>query len=306
MGNLNALIREETISFPSKTHKKTARSIGSSAVRIVEIRKIYTTKREILILLLESQRAKKEAEIVTRVERNLKFITNSLKTFFQAYKANVTSYSADVVNRKKTLDNNAIIQYVLPTVQLQQLEMEMKNEIQQEINLVFGVKSLKIAAIKSNVDELVHHQHEQNIDRLLSEYRKAIFVAQHMTTVANKVWDQCLDTFDLPPIVNKVVKKFKIGSLFMNTVNCRPSHQLGCCRREIEKYLTGILINVENEINQDMRKTTAKVFYELYDQTIASDFENQLAVLMTQSHQQVVKKRRKSSLYLLKQADVSL
>lgn len=305
MGHMNSLIRQEKISSPSKTKTVTAKSIGSLAVTIVDIRKNYKKNREMLIELLERKRDKKEAEVVTIVEHYLNLITQSLKGFFEENKVNIASYAAEIVNRKKTLDHKGIFQQVLPRVQLEQLQMDIKHEIQQEIQFLFGVKSLKIAGIKSNVDELVHHQ-QQDIDILISEYRKAVFVAEHMTIVANNLWDQCLDTFNFSPIVKQVVKKFEIGSIFINTVNCRPGDQLLYYRREIEKYLTGVMINIENRMNQDMRDTTAKVFYELYDQTIATCFEKRLAFLMAKDNKNVVKKRGKTHLYLLKQADVSI
>jgi len=306
MGNMNSLIKQDVISFPSKTKIRMIKNIGSMVVKIVDIYKIYRNKREILILLLESKNAKKEAEVVAVVEHHLNLITNRLNEFFVGNQANIASYAAAIVTNKKTLDHKEVFQEVLHREQLEKLEMDIKHEIQHAINLLFGVKSLKIAGIKLNVDALVHDQHQQDIDILLSEYRKSVFVAKHMTTVANKVWDKCLDTLNLSFMVEKVVRKFKIGNVFISAVHCRPEDQLRSCRREIENYLTGVMINMENRINQDMRDTTAKVFYELYDQTIASDFENRLALLMAKDNKQIVKKTKKTSLYLLKQANVSL
>lgn len=305
MGNMNALIRQEKILFSSKTKTVTAKSITSMAVTIVDIRKIYRSNREMMIILLERKQAKKEAEVVTSVEHYLTLITKSLQDFFEENKTNIASYAAEIVNRKKKLDHKRIFQQVLPRAELEQLQMDIKHEIQQEIQTLFGVRSLKIAGMKWNVDELVHQQHKQNIDRLLSEYRKAIFVAEHMTTVANKIWDQCLDTYNFSPMVEKVVKKFEIGSSFMSTVNCQPEDQLLSCQREIEQYLTGVMINIENRMNQDMRDTTAKVFYELYDQTIARCFEKRLALLVAKDNRNMAPRRGKTPLYLLKQADVS-
>jgi len=305
MGDIASLMIQDNISYPSKVKMVTAKKIGCMAVPIVDMRKIYKNNTEMLILLLEGKRAKKEAEVVNIVEYYVSYITNSLKELFAANRGNVASYAAEIANRKKTLDHKIVFQQILPREQLDQLQMEIKQEIQQEIEMLFGVKSLNIAGIKSNVDELVHLQHNQDIDILLSEYHKAIFVAEHMTIVANKVWDQCLGTLNLPPAVEKVVKKFKIGSIFINTVNCRPKDQLLNCQRETEKYLTGVMINVENRMNQDMRDTAAKVFYELYDQTIASCFDKRLALLMAKDNNPVVKKRSRAPLFLLKQANVS-
>ncbi|MBC8015841.1 MAG: hypothetical protein H7X79_08865 [Sporomusaceae bacterium] len=306
MGNMNALMSQEKLSFSSKTKRVTVKNIDSMAVTIVDIRTMYRNNREMLMVLLERKRAKKEAEVVTIVENYLNLITKRLKDFFEENKVNIASYAAEIINRKKKLDPKGIFQEVISRAELEQLQMDIKNEIQQEIHTLFGVKSLEIAGIKSNVDELVHHQHKNDIEILLSEYRKAVFVAEHMTTVANKVWDQCLDAFNLSPMVEKIVKKFEIGSIFMNTVNCRPEDQLLSCRREIEKHLTGVMINIENRMNQHMRNTTAKVFYELYDQTIARCFEKRLAFLMTKDNKEVARKRGKTQLKLVKQANVSL
>ena len=305
MGHMSSLMKQEDISFPSKIKTLTAKKIGSIAVKIVDIHKIHKNDREILIVLLENQHAKKEAEVVHIVENYLSLITTSLKELFAGNHTTIVSYATAIGNRKLSLDHKVIFQQLLPKVKLEQFEMDIKQKIQQEIETLFGVKSLKIASIKSKVDELVYHQQSQDIDMLLSEYRKAIFVAQHMTTVGNKVWDHCLGTFDLPFIPEKVVKKFKIGSLFINIVNCRPENQVQCYQQEIERYLTGVMINIENRINQEMRETTAKVFYELYDQTIASSFDKRLAVLMTGDRSYMVKKKGRAPLYLLKQANIS-
>lgn len=306
MGNMNALIRQENLLFSSKTKMVTVKNIDSMAVTIVDIRKMYRNNREMLVVLLERKRANKEAEVVSIVENYLNFITKSLKDFFEESKVNIASYAAEIVNKKMKLDTKGIFQQVLPRAELEQLQMDIKHEIQQEIHTLFGVKSLEIAGIKSNVDELVHHQHKDDINILLSEYRRTVFVAEHMTAVANKVWDQCLDSYNFSPMVEKAVKKFEIGNIFMSTVNCQPEDQLLSCRREIEKYLTGVMINIENRMNQDMRNTTAKVFYELYDQTIVSCIEKRLALLVTKNNKKVPPKRRNTPLYLLRQADVSL
>jgi len=306
MENANALIRQDNISIPSKAKTVTPRNIGSMAVAIIDISKIYRNKKEMLIVLLERKQAKKEAEVVTIVEHCLNFITKSLNDFFEGNKAHIASYTAEIINRQKALDHNGIFQQVIPRAQLEQLETDIKHEIQQKIYLLFGVKSLKVAGIKSNVDELVHLQHNPEIEILFSEYRRAIFVAKHMTTFANKLWDQCLGTFNLPLMVEKVVKNFKLGSIFINTVNCRPEDQLLCYRREVEKYLTGVMINIENQMNQDMRETTAKVFYELYDQNIFDYSEERIASLVVKDNKKVVRKREKTPLYLLKQANISL
>lgn len=306
MGNMNALIKQENLSFSSKTKRVATKNIDSMAVNIVDIRKMYRNNQEMLIVSLERKRAKKEAEVVTIVENYLNLITKSLKDLFEKNKINIASYAAEIVKRKRKVDYKVIFQQVLPRAELVQLQMDIKHEIQQEIHTIFGVKSLEIAGIKSNVDELVPHQHKKDIDILLSEYCKAVFIAEHMTTVANKLWDQSLDTFKLPPMVTKVAKKFQLGSIFMRTVNCRPEDQLLSCQREIEKQLTGVMINIENRINQEMRNTTAKVFYELYDQIIASCFEKRLALLVAKDNKKMTPIKGKTPLHLLKQANVSL
>ncbi|GMB02236.1 hypothetical protein [Pelosinus sp. IPA-1] len=306
METMSALIRQEDLSFSSKTKIINVKSIDSMAVDIVDIRKMHRNNKEMRMVSLERKRAKKEAEVVTIVENYLNLITKNLKDLFEKNKINITSYAAEIVNRKKKVDHKEIFQQVLPITELEQLQMDIKHEIQQEIHTLFGVKSLEIASIKSNVDKLIPHQHKKDIDILLSEYRRAVFVAEHMTTVANKLWDQCLDTFKLPPMATKVAKKFELGSIFMKTVNCRPKDQLRSCQREIEKQLTGVMINIENRINQDMRNTTTKVFYELYEQTIAPCFEKRLALLVTKDNSKAVVIREKTPLHLLKQANVSL
>jgi len=292
MGNVNSLIVAENLSFSLKNKVVTVKTIGSLAMTIVDVRRMYQSKREMLMMLLEHRRAKKEAEVVAVVERCLCLIRERLKDFFENDKKKIHLYAMQVVYTNSKIDNKELFQEVLREEKLRNLQMELKNEIQQEIQLLFNVKSLTLAGSKSSLDELVDHL---NINVLLSEYQKTIFVAKHMTTVANTLWDQCLDTLKIPNIIKKVIKKFPLGSMFIKTTNCQPENQLMSCQREIEKYLTGVMMNVEYRIHQEMSDTVVRVFYGLYDQAIASYFDQRLALLENSDNTAV---RRKKFLYI--------
>jgi hypothetical protein len=301
MGNVNSLTIAENLSFSLKTKVVTVKNIGSLAMNIVDVRKMYRSKRQMLITLLEHQRAKKEAEVVAVVEHCLCLIRGRLKDFFESNKKKINLYAMQIMNTNQKVDNKGLFQQVLDGAKLKHLQMEIKNEIQQEIQLLFDVKSLTLAGNNPSFDELVDHQ---NINALLSEYRKTIFVSKHMTTVANAVWDQCLDTLNVSHMIGKVIKKFALGSIFINIVNCQTKSQLIGCQREIERYLTGVMINIEHQIYQETSDTVVKVFYELYDQTVASYFDKYLALLEARDNKNSGKE--KTSLYVLKQAYISL
>jgi len=287
MENRNWSIRQGIVLFPSKT-------INSVAVNRVNMRKIYRNKREMLILLLEGKRAKKEAEVANRVEHCLNLISKTISKFFAQQQVYIGSYATQIANKRWTVKQINIFQRMLSSAPLQQLQMNLKHEIQQEFQLLFGVTSLKIAGIKWDVDELV--QHQQDVERQFAEYCKAILVAEYMTILANKVGEQCLSTLNCPPIFEKVAKKFKIGSIFISAVDCQPEEQILRYQREIKKYLTGAMTNIENRINQDMRAITAKAFYDLYDQTMASCFEKKLALLVARDNNQVAQKQKKNGI----------
>jgi hypothetical protein len=301
MGNVNSLIIEEKFSFSVKTRVVTVKTIGSLAIPIIDIRKMYRSRKEMLITLLEQQRAEKEAEVVTAVEHCLHLIRERLNNFFKENKKSINLYAIQIMNRKKKIDNKGLFQQVINEKELAHLQIEIKKEIQQEIQLLFAVKSLTLAGSNPSFDALIDHQ---NINTLLSEYRKTIFVAKHITTAANTIWDQCLDTLNVPNIIGKVIKKFALGSIFVSTVNCQAKDQSISCQREIEKYLTGVMMNIEHQIYQEMSGTVVKVFYELYDQIIASYFDKHVALVEAKDNKNSGKE--KISLYLLKQAYMSL
>jgi len=300
MSNVNSLIIEENLSFSLKTRVVTVKNIGTLAMTIIDARKMYRSKRAMLITLLEYQRAKKEAEVVTVVEHCLHLIRERLNDFFQKNKKKIDLYALQLMNTNQKVDNKELFQQVLPEEELRHLQMEIKNEIQQEIQLIFAVKSLTLAGSNPNFDELVDHQ---NMNILLLEYRKAILVSKHMTTAANTAWDQCIDTLNVPNMIRKVIKKFALGSIFINTVNCQTKNQFIGCQREIKRYLTGVMMNIEHQIYQEMSGTVVKVFYELYDQTIASYFDKHLALLENRDSKS--SRNEKTSLYLLKQVCIS-
>jgi hypothetical protein len=292
MRNVNSLIIEENLSFSVETRVLNVKTIGCLAMTIVDVRKMYRSKREMLITLLEQQQTKKEAEVVTVVEHCLRLIRKRLSNFFEHNKKKINLYARQIMSTNKKVDNKGLFQQVLDGEGLRHLQLEIKNEIQQEIQLLFDVKSLLLAGNNTSVEDLVDHQ---NMNILLFEYRRTIFVAKHMTTAANTVWDQCLDTLNVSNIIGKVIKKFPLGSIFIKTVNCQLEDQLIGCQRELERYLTGVMMNIEHRIYQEMSDTVAKVFYELYDETVTSYFDKRLGLLEARGNKTV---RRKKYLYI--------
>ena len=67
MGHMDVLIKQESRSSSLNTKTITAKKIGSTAVTIVDMRRMYRNNREMLMILLERKRANKEAEVVTMV-----------------------------------------------------------------------------------------------------------------------------------------------------------------------------------------------------------------------------------------------
>lgn len=288
MRNENSLIIVEDPSFSVEYRMLNAMSISSLPMKIVDVRKLYRSKREMLIMLLEQQQTTREAEVVSVVENCLRLIRERLRNFFEHNKKKINLYAIKIISTNKKVDNEGLFQQVLDEEGLIRLQLEIKNEIQQEIQLLFDVKSLLLAGNHTSIEDLVDHQ---NMNRLLLEYRKTIFVAKHMTTAADTAWDQCLDTLNISKLIGKVIKKFPLGSIFIKTVNCQAEDQRISCQRELERYLTGVMMNIEHRIYQKMSNTVTKVFYELYDETVVSYFNKRLAGLETKGNKAARRKK---------------
>jgi hypothetical protein len=291
MGNVNVLIIEENLSFSVQSRGGTVKKIGFPDMTIVDMRKRVRNKREMLITLLKQQQTKKEAEVVIVVEHCLCLIRERLNSFFDHNKKKINLYAVQIMSTNEKINNKGLFQQVFDGEGLRHLQMGLKKEIQQEIQLLFDVKSLLLAGSNINVEDLLDHQ---NVNRLLYEYRRTIFVAKHMTAAANTVWDQCLDTLDVSNIIGKVLKKFPLGSIFIKAVNCQPEDQFINCQRELERYLMGVMMTIEHRIYQEMSSTVVKVFYELYDQTVTSYFNKRLDLLEVKRNNIM---RRKKCLY---------
>lgn len=300
--SMHSLVERENRLYLVKSRNVAIRYFRGIMGNTVQVRKIYKSRKELTVFLLEDKQAKKEAEVTRVVDRCLHFITWRIEDFFAEYKVNIKKYAMEVVSRKKEIDSKWFFENVLPRKEVEKLQLEIKHEIQQELQQLFGVKSVQVAGIKLGLDEMVNHQ---RMNSLLNEHYNTILIAKTMTNVANRIWDECLGRIKFPSLFGKIIKNFKLGSIFTKAVQCEPECELLRCKREIEKYLTGVLMNIQFRMTQEIRKTTAGVFYTLYDKMVAAEIDKRIAELVSENNIPVVMKKRTKPLYLIKQASIS-
>jgi len=262
--------------------------------------KTRACRYSVMLGLLEQKDRNQETKVALAVDCCLNTMKERLDGFFAQCKAAVVAKSHLLLDSKKSIQLEAFFNHIVSNQALEQLETEIKHEVQLQLSALFRIRSVNIAAIHPNVLE---NAQIQKVAKALTEYRRTLLVANTMLKAGNKAWDKSLAQFNFSKPVGKLVKKIELGTVFMQLVHCHPDKQAEICKQQLAKRIAGIIDNIHMCLAGELSKIIAKTFYQLYDDMFAKPITEQRAQLEAKIAQ---KKSRtispNPSLYIARQA----
>lgn len=236
---------------------------------------------EVVRLLLQEKREKYELEVCDAVDRCLDVIRSHSRKFFSTCEKNAIMKLQGKVNKKSFFNPNIIVENIVPSNELEELQAGIKHEIQAELKNLFGIASINIAACKYQLQQ----EDLTIVNEAMVDYCDTLTILNVMTEVADKLWSKSLKTLHLPGLVEKIAGEYKLGTIYMELVDCRPDDHRRRASLELERRIRGVLRNAELRLVNLLSSNTVDVFYQLFDKLIADQLTNRAAELLQPSRQ---------------------
>ena len=224
--------------------------------------------KQALLETLDCRRCQKEMQIAFTVERCHNLIERQINAFLLRENESIESYTSNLLGGKSKIKSCFFQEFLSPSA-IDNLLDNIKHSIQLEMKKCFGAAYVDIAALQyiATDFEVINYM----VNRV-DEYRNTLLLAEIATEVGNQTWEHALGKLDLSPVLGKLLKRIKLGTIAMKSVGCDHKMLFEQCRRQLEQELVGILLNVTHKVKILTRNKATQIFYEMYDNTYGSYF----------------------------------
>lgn len=261
--DVNAAFRENS----HITAEKIIKAVRPLPKTALNFRKFSNTQGTAMTKFLEQQREKRELEICNAVDRALLMIKADLREFFAQCEKNAKSYAENLLtNRSCRTDGNK--QELIPLAELQALQHNIKHKIQQDLEKVFGIAAVQVAAIHFEYDKNLIYRLEANIN----EYYRTLSVMKTMKKAADAVLDKCLGQLNLPWVTGKIIERADFAAMIFAAAGCRVNDYQELSRTEVLRRVKGVLRSIELRLEHETCREVARIYYEISDAIIDKTF----------------------------------
>lgn len=240
--------------------------------------KIRLNRSELGLTLLERKIQQHELQVAVTLECCLKKIDDQMNVFCAQQKSECiarldallqTNPSSGNVDMAKLFDENAFFI----------LEEELKQLVQAQLNDLFGIKSVEIAALHP---QIIDKTGMVRLAKAIAECRRTLFITNTMFQAGHKAWQQSLESAQFAKPMQHLLGKIELTSIFFEVIDCMPQKQLIQSRQQLVNRLAGVIDNSSRRLLAGFQAAVAQIFYQIYDDSFAGRFAQQRMLLLEQ------------------------
>lgn len=225
--------------------------------------------------LLERKIAQSERQVAAAVECCLAAIREQVDLFRSDCRREISLNLPLLLRADCSCE--AILAKLINARQFLALEIALKKVIQQQLNQLYGMKSVNIAALHSSFADQAGLC---SFAGAFSEYRRTVSLTGLMLKVSQLVWKKSMTHNGFPKPVGKLLGRVELANVFLEALGCLPQKRQLLDQRHLAARLSGIIDNYCLRLLFDLSQLSAEIFYQLYDDVFARPFFQRRALLL--------------------------
>lgn len=225
-------------------------------------RGVRLSRTKLKLMLLERKIARRESQVAAAVERCLAELGERIDSFRCRRKREVRLQLPALLKANSSCE--AILAQLLDQQQFLALEIEVKQMIQQQLNHLYEIKSVNVAAVPDCPAD------EAALSRLadaLSESRRTVWLARATLKMGNAVWEKGMARSGFPKPVGDLLGRINLTAIFLKELDCLPQQLAD--QRQLADRLAGMIDNYCSRLLADLSLRSAQIFYQLFDNVFA-------------------------------------
>jgi len=240
--------------------------------------KIRLNRSELRLTLLERKIQQHELQVAVAIEGCLKKIDDRMNVFCAQQKSECMVKLNGLLHMKPS-SGNVDLAKLFNVNAFAELEEELKQMVQAQLNDLFGIKSVEIAALHPPV---IDKTGMISLGKAIAECRRTLLITHTMFQAGNKAWQQSLESAQLAKPMQHLFGKIELASIFFEAIDCMPQKQFIQSRQQLADRLTGIIDNSSRRLLAGFCTAVAQIFYQIYDDSFAGRFAQQRMLLLEQ------------------------
>lgn len=240
--------------------------------------KIRLNKSELRLTLLERKIQQHELQVAVALECCLKEIDDRMNVFCDQHKSECIARLDGLLHTKPS-SGNVDMAELLNEKSFANLEEELKQLVQAQLNDLFGIKSVEIAALHP---QIIDKTGMVSLAKAKAECRRTLLITNMMFQAGHKAWQQSIESAQLAKPIQHLFGKIELTSIFFEAIDCMPQKQLIQARQQLVNRLAGVIDNSSRRLLASFHAVVAQIFYQIYDDSFAGRFAQQRMLLLEQ------------------------
>lgn len=227
-------------------------------------RGVRLNRTKLKLMLLERKLARRESQVAAAVECCLAELRERIDSFRCRRKREARRQLPSLLKTNSSCE--AILAQLMDQQQFLALEIEVKQMIQQQLNHLYEIKSVNIAAVPD------YPADEAGLRRLagaLAESRRTVWLARATLKLGNAVWEKGMAYSGFPKPVGDLLGKINLTAIFLKELDCLPQQRRLTDQRQLADRVAGMIDNDCSRLLVDLSLRSAQIFYQLFDDVFA-------------------------------------